>query len=101
MSDQSLSAAERGPECPSCGVPFDQHDGFAEMCVKLASSTEEHEYNQQRLRSALAGLVDAVKPFIEGLPQRVVPQSIYNAIVEARVQLHSVGPIPADTQGET
>lgn len=37
MSEQALSAAERGPECPSCGVPFDEHDGFATMCRKLHS----------------------------------------------------------------
>ncbi len=37
MSEQQLAAAERGPECPSCGVPFDQHDGFATMCQKLSS----------------------------------------------------------------
>lgn len=33
-----LNAAERGPECPACGVPFDEHDGFAAMCGKLQAA---------------------------------------------------------------
>lgn len=35
VSETILSAVERGLECPSCGVPFDQHDGIATMCRKL------------------------------------------------------------------
>lgn len=37
-TETMVAASERGPECPSCGIPFDQHDGFATMCRKLRES---------------------------------------------------------------